>query len=81
MSVVWQHCNEVVHGKDQQEATIIKLRHIRQQAKVVIRESPALGASDRHLLQLNNIDEKRGKYLYHWLHAVRAASRKENLQR
>ena len=46
----------------------------------MVHDPPALGASKRHLLQLGNIDKKRGQQLNHWLRAVRVAARKENLR-
>ena len=57
-----------------------KLRLLRREVKNMVNDPPALGASDRHLLQLGNIDKKRGQQLHHWLRAFLAAAKKEVLR-
>ena len=78
---IWDHRNKVLHGREDQEAVWRKLEKLRGKVRGVLRDSPALGATDRHLLDLCKIDQKNGQYLHHWLRAVRGAARKEQLRR
>ena len=80
VTAIWDHRNKEVHGKEKQEAAQKIVHALRAEAKKVLRDRPALGASDRHLLDINGIEAKNGQFLHHWLRAVRAASRKENLR-
>ena len=65
VSAIWDHRNKVVHGKDQQEIISKKLPLLRCEVKEVIWNPPALGAGNRHLLLIENIDEKREQNLHH----------------
>ena len=46
-----------------------------------MQDGPALGAGDRHIYLLWDIDNKNGQFLHHWLRAVRSAAKKESLRR
>ena len=81
ISALWNHQNREVHGKDKIEIATRKLGNLRIEAKRVPREAPELGAADRHLLLLRDVDRKNGQFLHHWLKAVQSAARKESLLR
>ena len=81
VSAVWDHRNKLVHGKDHQENMSKRLYLLQQEATKLVQNPPALGATNRHLLQLRNIDKQRGQQLHHWIWAIRAVTRRETLRR
>ena len=81
VSAIWDHRNKVIHGKDEEEALRNRLKRLRKEVQGVLQAAPALGAADRHLLDLRDVDRRNGQYLHHWLRAVRGAARKEKLRR
>lgn len=81
VSTLWNHRNKVVHGKDKNEVVTNRLTKMRREAERLIQDAPVLGAADRHLLQVRDINSKSGHFLRHWLRAVRSASRIETLRR
>ena len=81
IAAVWDHRNKIVHGKDKSVVASRKLGNLWSKARQILRDAPALGAADRHLLQLSNVGKKNGQFLHHWLKAVQIASKKEDLRR
>ena len=57
-----------------------KLQQLQPETKDIISDPPPLGASDRHLLQLQDVDKKKGRQLHRLLQAICAATKKEELQ-
>ena len=78
---VWEHRNNIVHGNTKETATQRKLEAVRQQVPETLDSPPLLGARDRHLLELIEVDNLTGRYLHHWRRAVCAAEAQENIWR
>ena len=76
---VWEHRNRVIHGKAEVEIKQKQLKKLQLQVKEILRLPPALGASDRHLLELCDVNRRCGAYLHHWVWAVRAAVTQETI--
>ena len=76
---VWEHQNNVVHGKTKEEINQKRLARLRQQVKSILQTPPALGRHG-HLLTINDVDDRRGQFLHHWIRAVKAATEQERLR-
>ena len=77
---MWEHRNNVVHEKTKETAIQRKLEAVRRQVRETLESPPMLGARDRHLLKLTEVNSRTGRYLHHWRTAVRAAEAQEYIR-
>ena len=78
---LWQHRNEVVHGKDYEERRRLRCEAMRKKVEDVLKNPPVLGPSGKHLLEITDIKEKGHRAQKDWLRSVMIEVGKEQRQR
>ena len=78
---LWQHRNEVVHGKDYEEMRRLRCEAMRRKVEDVLNHPPELGSSGQNLLEIPDIMEKSHRAQKDWLRSVAVEVGKDQRRR